>query len=141
LRAPYVGRQRHSCGGPTPIGSSPEWIAALGIDARRLRYVLGGKSEDQLHVRDLDSGVDRVVARGPVGDQQVVGGIPGFNRAFLAGDWAILARYPRCDSREGIRDRRRTDGQRRCVALVHGDPERPHGHALSAALITSTRAR
>jgi len=158
----------------TPIGSSPEWIAALGIDARRLLYVLGGKSEDQLHVRDLDNGVERIVATGPVGDQQVVGGIPGFNRAFLAGDWAIWLDTPgatagkvravnlasgeertigaggsscdalsvgtryvswycsgervrdprhqdaRADTGRSIRDRRCADGQRRCVALVHG---------------------
>jgi hypothetical protein len=78
----------------TVIGSSVEWIAALGLDAHRLLYVTGGTSEDQLHVRDLDTGGDRIVATGPVGNQQVVSGVPGFNRASLAGDWAIWLDSP-----------------------------------------------
>jgi hypothetical protein len=73
----------------TLIGSSAEWIAAVGVDAHRLVYVTGGKTEDQLHVRDLDTGTDRVVKTGPVGDQQRENGIPGFNRAAVNGDWAI----------------------------------------------------
>ncbi len=113
----------------TPIGSSPEWIAALGIDARRLLYVLGGKSEDQLHVRDLDNGVDRIVATGPVGDQQVGGGIPGFNRAFLAGDWAIWLDTPGA-----------TAGKVRAVNLASGE-ERTIGAGGSScdALSVGTR--
>ncbi|HSW94699.1 MAG TPA: hypothetical protein VLI88_00915 [Patescibacteria group bacterium] len=76
-------------GHATPIGSSAEWIAPLGLDARRLLYVVGGKTEDQLHIRDLDTGADKVIATGAVGDQQREGGIPGFNVAVLAGDWAV----------------------------------------------------
>jgi hypothetical protein len=78
-----------------PIASSAEWIAPLGLDAHRLLYVLGGKTEDQLHIRDLDTGTDRIVSTGAVGDQQREGGIPGFNAAVLAGDWAIWLDTPR----------------------------------------------
>jgi hypothetical protein len=77
------------------IGSSTEWIAPLGLDGHRLLYVVGGKTEDQLHFRDLDTGVDRTVATGAVGDQQREGGIPGFNVAVLAGDWALWFDTPR----------------------------------------------
>ena len=45
--------------------------------------------EDQLHLRDLDTDADRVVATGAVGDVQREGAIPGFNVARLAGDWAV----------------------------------------------------
>ena len=79
----------------TLVGSSAEWIAARGVDAHRLLYVLGGKSEDQLHVRDLESGVDRVVATGAVGNQQLEGGLPGFNAAVLSGNWAAWLDTPR----------------------------------------------
>ena len=80
---------------PVPIASSAEWIAPLGLDAHRLLYVMGGRTEDQLHIRDLDTGLDRVVATGAVGDQQREGGIPGFNAAVLAGDWAVWLDTPR----------------------------------------------
>ncbi len=79
----------------TSIATSMEWIAALAIDAHRLLYVLGGKTEDQLHMHDLDTGTDRIVVTGAVGDQQREGGIPGFNLARLAGDWAIWLDTPR----------------------------------------------
>lgn len=81
----------------TAIGSSVEWITPLGLDAHRLLYVVvvGGMTEEQLHLRDLDTGADRVVTTGPVGDQQTQGGIPFFDRATLAGDWAIWLDTPR----------------------------------------------
>ena len=82
-------------GRATSIASSVEWISALALDGHRLLYVLGGKTEDQLHIRDLDSGADRIVVTGAVGDQQREGGIPGFNLARLAGDWAIWLETPR----------------------------------------------
>jgi len=82
-------------GRATVVGSSTEWIRPLGVDAHRLLYVLGGKTEDQLHVRDLDTGADRIVTTGAVGDQQREGGIPGFNAAVLAGDWAVWLDTPR----------------------------------------------
>jgi hypothetical protein len=78
-----------------PVASSAEWIRALAVDAHRLLYVLGGKTEDQLHIRDLDTGVDRIVLTGTVGDQQREGGIPGFDLARLGGDWAIWLDTPR----------------------------------------------
>jgi hypothetical protein len=78
----------------TSIASSGEWIAPLGLDAHRLLYVLGGKTEDQLHVRDLETGADKIVVTGAVGDQQREGGIPGFNVAVLAGDWAVWLDTP-----------------------------------------------
>ena len=72
-----------------PIASSMEWVAPLAVDGHRLLYALGGKVEDQLHLRDLDTDADRVVATGAVGDIQREGAIPGFNVARLAGDWAV----------------------------------------------------
>src|ERR1043165_9128321 len=74
---------------PIRVASSAEWIAPLGLDAHRLLYVLGGKTADQLRIRDLDTGTDTSVATGAVGDQQREGGIPWFNAAVLAGDWAV----------------------------------------------------
>src|SRR5205814_3715746 len=65
----------------TPIASSMEWVAPLAVDDHRLLYVLGGKADDQLHVRDLDTDADRVVVTGAVGDVQRDGAIPGFNAA------------------------------------------------------------
>lgn len=78
----------------TPIASSSEWIAPLAVDAHRLLYVIGGKTEDQLHTRDLDTGADKVVLTGAVGDTQREGGIPGFDAAVLAGDWAVWLDTP-----------------------------------------------
>jgi len=82
-------------GHPLPIAASAEWIAPLGLDPHRLLYVIGGKTEDQLHIRDLDTGADRIVTTGAVGDQQREGGIPGFDVAVLAGDWAVWLDTPR----------------------------------------------
>jgi hypothetical protein len=93
----------------TPIASSVEWIAPLGLDAHRLLYVLGGKTEDQLHIRDLDTGADKVVTTGVVGDQQREGGIPGFNAAVLSGDWALWLDRPQT-----------TSGKIRAVNVVSG---------------------
>jgi hypothetical protein len=70
------------------IASSSEWIAPLGLDSRRLVYVVGGKTEDQLRIREIGSGVDTLVATAPVGDT-VVFGLPGIDRAAVSGDWAI----------------------------------------------------
>jgi hypothetical protein len=92
-----------------PIASSAEWIAPLGLDAHRLLYVLGGKTEDQLHIRDLDTGTDKIVMTGAVGDQQREGGIPGFNAAVLAGDWAIWLDTPRSAA-----------GKLRAVSVISG---------------------
>ena len=41
------------------IGSSSEWIQPIALDSRRLVYVLGGKIEDQLRVREITSGIER----------------------------------------------------------------------------------
>lgn len=94
----------------TRIDSSAEWIAPLGLDAHRLLYVLGGKTEDELHLRDLDTGADKVVVTGAVGDQQREGGIPGFNVAVLGGDWTVWLDTPRSAA-----------GQVRAVNVVSGD--------------------
>ena len=90
LRLALVADPTHAM----PIASSAEWVAPLGLDAHRLLYVLGGKTQDQLHIRDLDTGADRVVTTGAVGDQQREGGIPGFNAAVLAGDRAMWLDRP-----------------------------------------------
>jgi hypothetical protein len=70
------------------IGSSSEWIQPIGLDSRRLVYILGGKTEDQLRMRDIGSGVDTVVATAPVRDTAFFGP-PGIDRAAVSGDWAI----------------------------------------------------
>jgi hypothetical protein len=72
----------------TQVASSAEWIAPLGLDAHRLLYAIGGTTEDQLHIHDLDTGADKIVVTGAVGDQQREG-VPGFNAAVLTGDWAV----------------------------------------------------
>jgi hypothetical protein len=69
------------------VTSSTEWIAPVGLDAERLVYVLGGKSEDQLHIRDLRTGNDRIIATASVGDGPATGGT-GLTPA-VSGDWAI----------------------------------------------------
>lgn len=74
-------------GPQTVIGSSAEWIAPLAVDARRLVYVVGGKTEDQLRVRDLASGLDRVVAVDAVGDR--ASPYASIDYAVVTGDWAV----------------------------------------------------
>jgi hypothetical protein len=79
----------------TIVGSSAEWISPLGLDAHRLLYVLGGKLADQLHVLDLDTGVDRVIASGALPADPQTFPVPGLDRAVLSGDWAIWLDTPR----------------------------------------------
>jgi hypothetical protein len=70
------------------IASSVVWIRPLAVDGHRLVYVLGGSGADTLHVRDLESGADRVIATGPVGNTSL-GAIPGFDFAAVSGDWVV----------------------------------------------------
>lgn len=70
------------------IGSSSEWIQPIGLDSRRLVYIVGGKTEDQLRIREITSGVDTLVATAPVRNTAVFGP-PGIDRAAVSGDWAI----------------------------------------------------
>ena len=77
------------------VAASAEWISPLGVDAHRLLYVLGGKVEDQLHLLDLDTGADRVIASGAMPTDIQVGPVPGLDRAALSGDWAIWLDTPR----------------------------------------------
>ena len=72
----------------TVVASSIEWVAPLAIDSTRLVYVLGGKTEDELHVRDLASGADAIVARAAVGNTAVIGS-PGMDYAVVVGNWAV----------------------------------------------------
>ena len=102
-------------GRSTPIASSTEWIAPLAVDEHRLLYVLGGKTEDQLHVRDLDTDADRVVVSGSVGDVQREGAIPGFNVARLAGEWAVWLDAPRAATRGTIRGLNVVTGAERTI--------------------------
>ena len=76
------------------VGSSAEWISPLALDAHRLLYSLGGKLEDQLHVWDLDTGADQVVATGAMPADQQAFPVPGLNRTQLSGDWAIWLDVP-----------------------------------------------
>ena len=70
------------------VTTSSEWVRPLDLDSERLVYVLGGKTEDTLHVRQVQSGIDKVVASGAVGDQQR-GETPGFGYAAVSGVWAV----------------------------------------------------
>ena len=70
------------------VTTSSEWVRTLDLDSQRLVYVLGGKTEDTLHVREVQSGIDKVVATGAVGDQQR-GEMPGFDYAAVSGVWAV----------------------------------------------------
>jgi hypothetical protein len=85
---------------PQKIGTSGEWIAPLAVDTRRLVYVLGGKTQDELHVRDLASGADRIAARATVGDTAIVGS-PGMSRAAIAGTWALWVDLPPAPTTKG----------------------------------------
>jgi hypothetical protein len=79
------------------VGSSAEWISPLSVDAHRLLYVLGSKVEDQLHMVDLDSGADRVVARAAIPADIQATPLPGLDRAALSGDWALWRDSPRAN--------------------------------------------
>jgi hypothetical protein len=70
------------------VTTSSEWVRPLDLVSQRLVYVLGGKTEDTLHVREVQSGIDKVVASGAVGNQQR-GEMPGFDYAEVSGDWAV----------------------------------------------------
>ena len=72
----------------TLVATSTEWVRPLAVDAHRLVYVLSDKTEESLHVRQIDSGADAVVLTGPVGDT-ARGEIPGFDYAAVSGDWAV----------------------------------------------------
>lgn len=76
------------------IASSSEWVAAIGLDSRRLVYIVGGKTEDQLRVRDISSGIDTLVATAPVSNTAVFGG-PGMDYAVVSGDWAVWFEDPK----------------------------------------------
>lgn len=77
------------------VAASAEWISPLGVDARRLLYVLGGKVEDQLHLLDLDTGADRVIASAAMPADFQAFPAPGLDRAALSGDWALWLDTPR----------------------------------------------
>ena len=76
------------------VGTSAEWISPLDVDAHRLLYVVGSKVEDQLHLLDLDTGADRVIARAAMPVDIQVSPVPGLDRAALSGDWAIWLDTP-----------------------------------------------
>ncbi|MEK6206991.1 MAG: hypothetical protein AABM32_05060 [Chloroflexota bacterium] len=70
------------------VARSAEWLRPLAIDAHRLVYVLGGTTADTLHVRDVESGTDKVIATGPVGNTSL-GAVPGWDFAAVSGDWLV----------------------------------------------------
>jgi hypothetical protein len=70
------------------VATSVEWVRPLAVDSHRLVYVLGGTSADTLHVRDVESGTDKVIATGPVGNTSL-GAIPGFDFGAVSGDWLV----------------------------------------------------
>lgn len=73
---------------PTVIGASSEWIAPLGFAGRRLVYVAATKTDESLHLRDLDTSTDRIIASGPVGRTER-GEFPVWDQAVIAGHWAV----------------------------------------------------
>ena len=91
------------------VGSSVEWISPLSVDAHRLLYVLGSKTEEQLRVLDLDTGADRVIASAAMPADIQVTPLPGLDRALLSGDWAIWRDSPRA-----------SDGMLRAVNIASG---------------------
>lgn len=91
------------------IATSADWISPLSVDAHRLLYVRGSKIEDQLHLLDLDTGADRVIATGAIPTDLQVFPAPGVDRAVLSGDWAIWFDSPRA-----------TDGMLRAVNVASG---------------------
>ena len=70
------------------IASSTEWVRPLSLDAQRLVYVLATKTAESLHVIEVSSGVDKIVATGAVGNT-VLGEIPGWDFAVVSGDWLV----------------------------------------------------
>ena len=70
------------------VATSSDWVRPLDLDAQRFVYLVGGKTEEALHVRDLDGKSDKVLATGAVGET-TRGEIPGFDRAAISGDWAV----------------------------------------------------
>jgi hypothetical protein len=76
------------------IASSSEWIQPIGLDSRRLVYVVGGQTEDQMWIREIGSGADKLVATAPVRDTAAFGP-PGIDRAAVSGDWAVWIDAPR----------------------------------------------
>jgi hypothetical protein len=91
------------------VGSSAEWISPLSLDTRRLLYVLGSKTVDELRLVDLATGTDRVIASAALPTDVQVTPLPGLDRALLSGDWAIWLDSPRA-----------TDGSLRAVNTVSG---------------------
>ncbi|MEP7003874.1 MAG: hypothetical protein ABI888_04975 [Chloroflexota bacterium] len=73
---------------PIVIGSSADWVSPLGFAGRRLVYVTATKTEEQLHLRDLDTTTDRIVATGPVGRTEI-GEVPAWDQAQITGHWAV----------------------------------------------------
>ncbi|TMC72305.1 MAG: hypothetical protein E6J13_05245 [Chloroflexi bacterium] len=55
------------------------------------------KTQETLHVREVSSGIDKIVATGVVGDT-ARGEIPGFDSAAISGDWAVWLDAPRATS-------------------------------------------
>jgi hypothetical protein len=70
------------------VATTGDWLRPLDVDGHRLVYVLGGKTEDTLHVRDLNRATDKVLATGAVGNT-ARGEVPGFDYAAVSGDWAV----------------------------------------------------
>jgi hypothetical protein len=91
------------------VGSSAEWISPLSVDAHRLLYVLGSKTEDQLHLLDLNTGADRVIVSAAMPVDIQVAPLPGLDHALLSGDWAIWLDSPRA-----------SDGLLRAINIADG---------------------
>ena len=79
------------------VATSSEWVRPLALDAHRLVYVLGMRTQETLHVREVSTGIDKIVATGVVGDT-ARGEIPSFDSAAISGDWAVWLDAPRVTS-------------------------------------------
>lgn len=71
------------------IGRSREWIEPISIDDRELLYVVGGTEKDELRLRDLDSGRERIVAEVRAPSQSA-----GRDGPVISGAWAGWIEHP-----------------------------------------------
>lgn len=95
------------------IASSTEWVAPVGLDTQRLVYVLGGTTEDALHVRDLRTGRDTVIATAAVGSGPATGGT-GLTPT-VSGDWAVWLDEPWASAK--VRAANLATGEQRTLAV------------------------
>lgn len=68
------------------VTTSIEWVSPLGIGGKRLVYLLGTKTEDQLRLLEVDTGLERTLARAPIAPGDM--GSP-MHFAVVSSEWAM----------------------------------------------------